>query len=79
VDSQVCSSVEGVAKSSWRTRIWSRHFIPLLMRTRYLFRWWDMMGRGMQCSGAWGGQTSMHSLAYSPARRAVFNELNANT
>ena len=67
VDPQVCPSVEGVAKSSWRTRTWSSHLTPWAMRTLYLFLWWDMTGRGMQCSGAWGGQTSMHSLAYSPA------------
>jgi hypothetical protein len=41
---------------------------PFEMRTRYLFLWWDMTGRGMQWSGAWGGHTSMHSLAYSPAK-----------
>ena len=72
VDPQVCSSVEGVAKSSWRTLTWSRHFTPLLMRTLYLLRWWDMMGLGMQWRGAWGGQMSMHSLAYSPAKVELF-------
>ena len=69
--STICRS-GACQKSSKATFFCLMYGMPAFLYTLYLFLWWATTGNGMQCTGPFGGQSSIADTWYSPGCPQMF-------